>query len=70
MLIRMQWRRMKPCIMMDYHYNTRQKQLENFKTGYELIYYPNTDWVKEGMRDFSQNNQFNIMVRGGGQRVR
>ncbi len=22
------------------------------------------------MRDFSQNNQFNVMVRGGGQRVR
>lgn len=46
------------------------KQLENFKRGMNPTYYPNTDWVKEGMRDFSQNNQFNIMVRGGGQRVR
>lgn len=46
------------------------KQLENFKQGTNPNFYPNTDWVKEGMRDFSQNNQFNIMVRGGGQRVR
>lgn len=46
------------------------KQLENFKNGTNPLYYPNTDWVKEGMRDLAQNNQFNIMVRGGGQRVR
>lgn len=46
------------------------KQLENFKSGANPNYYPNTNWVKEGMRDFSQNNQFNLMVRGGGQRVR
>ena len=46
------------------------KQLENFKQGTNPNFYPNTDWVKEGMRDFSQNNQFIIMVRGGGQRVR
>lgn len=46
------------------------RQLENFKQRGNPMYYPNTDWVKEGMRDFSQNNQFNIMVRGGGQRVR
>lgn len=46
------------------------KQLENFKQGTNRSYYPETDWVKEGMRDFSQNNQFNVMVRGGGKRVR
>lgn len=46
------------------------KQLENFKQGTNPMYYPNTDWVKEGMRDFGQNNQFNIAVRGGGQRIR
>ena len=28
-------------------------------------YYPNVNWVKEGMRDFSENNQVNLMMRGG-----
>ncbi|WP_320969383.1 SusC/RagA family TonB-linked outer membrane protein [Bacteroides nordii] len=45
-------------------------QLDKIKQGVNPHYYPNTDWVKEGMRDFSQNNQFNIMIRGGGKRVR
>lgn len=46
------------------------KQLEQFKNGMNPAYYPNVDWVKEGMRDFSENNQLNLMMRGGGKRVR
>ena len=45
-------------------------QLEQFKNGANPYYYPNVDWVDEGMRNFSENNQFNIMMRGGGKRVR
>lgn len=46
------------------------KQLEQFRSGMNPAYYPNVDWVKEGMRDRSENNQFNVMIRGGGKRVR
>lgn len=45
-------------------------QLEMFKNGSNPLYYPNVDWVKEGMRDMSENNQFNLVVRGGGKRAR
>lgn len=47
-----------------------QKQLEQFRSGMNPLYYPNVDWVKEGTRDFSENNQLNVMMRGGGKRVR
>lgn len=46
------------------------KQLDQLKNGMNPAYYPNVDWVKEGMRDLSENNQFNVMMRGGGKRVR
>lgn len=46
------------------------RQLEQFKSGMNPAYYPNVDWVKEGMRDCSENNQLNVMMRGGGKRVR
>ncbi len=46
------------------------KQLDQFKTGMNPAYYPNVDWFKEGTRNFSQNNQANLMMRGGGKRVR
>lgn len=46
------------------------RQLEQFRSGSDPAYYPNTDWLQEGMRDLGHNNQFNMMVRGGGQRVR
>lgn len=47
-----------------------KKQLENYKNGTNPFYYPNVDWISEGMRNFSENNQFNVTLRGGGQRVR
>ena len=46
------------------------KQLEQYRSGMNPTYYPNVNWVKEGMRDFSENNQVNLMMRGGGKRVR
>lgn len=46
------------------------KQLEQFRSGMNPAYHPNVDWVKEGMRNFSENNQVNLMMRGGGKRVR
>lgn len=47
-----------------------QKQLDRYRQGGGSIYYPNVDWVKEGTRNMSHNNQFNVMMRGGGKRVR
>lgn len=47
-----------------------QKQLSQFKNGSNPLYYPNVDWMKEGTRNHSENNQFNVVVRGGGKRVR
>ena len=46
------------------------KQLEQYRSGMNPTYYPNVNWGKEGMRDFSENNQVNLMMRGGGKRVR
>ncbi len=45
-------------------------QLEQFKNGSNPYYYPNVNWYKEGTRNFSENNEFNIALRGGGRRVR
>ena len=45
-------------------------QLEQFRDGTNPYYYPNINWYKEGTRDFSENNEFNIALRGGGQRMR
>lgn len=44
--------------------------LGDLKNGKYNDLYANTNWVKEGTRNFSENNQFNIILRGGGQRVR
>ena len=47
-----------------------QKQINYFKTGVNPLYYPNVDWIEEGTRDFSENNQFNVTLRGGGNMVK
>ena len=47
-----------------------EKQLEQFRTGVSPYYYPNVNWIDEGMRNSSENNQFNLVLRGGGKRVR
>lgn len=45
--------------------------LETFRsnTGNPNLY-PNVDWVKEGTRQMGENNQLNMLVRGGGQKLR
>lgn len=47
-----------------------QHQLDQFKNGSNPYFYPNVNWYKEGTRSFSENNEFNIALRGGGSRVR
>lgn len=47
-----------------------QSQLEQFRNGINPYYYPNVDWVDEGTRRSSENNQFNVVMRGGGKKVR
>ena len=47
-----------------------QKQLDQFRSGASPYYYPNVDWVDEATRNSSENNQFNLAIRGGGKRVR
>lgn len=47
-----------------------QSQLNKYQTGADPYYYPNVNWYKEGTRNFSENNQFNIIMRGGGSKVR
>jgi len=32
--------------------------------------YPNVNWMKEGLRDYTQKNQLNMTFQGGGNRVR
>lgn len=32
--------------------------------------YPNTNWLNEGLRDHTYNNQLNVNVRGGGENIR
>ena len=47
-----------------------KRDLERFKDGTSPNYHPNVNWYEEGTRNFSENNQFNVMMRGGGKRVR
>lgn len=45
-------------------------ELELFKNGMNRDLYANTDWQKEALRNHSVNNQLNITLRGGGQKLR
>lgn len=47
-----------------------QNALEAFKNGTRSDVYANTDWLNEGLRNFSTNNQLDITFRGGGDKVR
>lgn len=47
-----------------------QHQLDQYKNGSNPYFYPNVNWYEEGTRNFSENNEFNIALRGGGSRVR
>lgn len=41
-----------------------------FKEGYLPNLYPNVDWLKQGLRDFTTNHQANFTFSGGGDKVR
>ncbi len=41
-----------------------------FQSGQNPELYPNVDWVDEGTRDFGENNQLNMMIRGGSNKLR
>lgn len=45
-------------------------ELDAFKYGTNTDLYANTDWIKEGLRKHTLNNQLNVTMRGGGQRLR
>lgn len=48
-----------------------QEQINYFANGGgDNDLYPNSDWLGEGTRDYSLNNQLDISFRGGGQKVR
>lgn len=44
--------------------------LEAFKNGSNPDLFANTDWQKEALRNHSINNQLNIVLKGGGKRMR
>lgn len=44
--------------------------LEAFRNGTDLEAFPNVDWQKEALRNFTTNHQLNLTFRGGGKKVR
>ncbi len=47
-----------------------ENALEAFKTGSNRDVYANTDWLGEGLRNYSTSNQLDVTFRGGSQKVR
>ena len=47
-----------------------ESDLAAFQNGMDPELYPNVNWLEEGTRDFSENNQLNVLVRGGGNKLR
>ncbi|MEA4935267.1 MAG: SusC/RagA family TonB-linked outer membrane protein [Paludibacter sp.] len=45
-------------------------EINAFRNNQYPALYPNTDWLKEGLRDHSDNNQLNLTFRGGGEKAR
>lgn len=48
----------------------KDTELEQLKNGSNPNLYPNINWYDESTRKLSENNQFNIMIRGGGKKTR
>jgi len=44
--------------------------LERFRLGDDPIMYPNVDWIKYTMKDFSAQSQHNLNISGGSDKVR
>lgn len=47
-----------------------ESDLSAFKNQTDPELYPNVNWVKEGTRNVGENNQLNLLVRGGGSKLR
>ncbi len=47
-----------------------QEVMEHFRTGDMPVTFPNTDWIKYMMNDAAWQEQANVNVRGGTERVR
>lgn len=47
-----------------------QAMLNAFRDGSYPDLFANTDWMREVMRDFTHNNQLDVQLRGGGEKVR
>lgn len=47
-----------------------REELDAFRTGSNRDLYADTHWTKEGLREHTVNNQFDISFRGGGKRLR
>lgn len=45
-------------------------EINAFRNNLHPYLYPNTNWLKEGLRDHSDNNQLNLSFRGGGETSR
>lgn len=54
--------------LADQQYDT--DILDLFKNGTSPYLYPNVNWAKEGTRSVAENNQVNVMLRGGGRKMR
>ncbi|MDR0574244.1 MAG: TonB-dependent receptor, partial [Tannerella sp.] len=47
-----------------------QEALDAYRYGTNEFLYPNNDWFKESLNDFSLMNQYNLTIRGGVERAR
>ncbi|MBR4133412.1 MAG: TonB-dependent receptor [Bacteroidales bacterium] len=46
-----------------------EAQIEHYRTGDDPISYPNTDWFKEIIKDYSSQHKYGVSLQGGAGRV-
>ena len=46
-----------------------QEQIDHYKNGDDLISYPNTDWFKEIIKDYSSQHKYGVSLQGGSGKV-
>ncbi len=46
-----------------------QEQIQHYKDGDDLIMYPNTDWFKAIIKDYSSQHKYGVSLQGGAGRV-
>ncbi len=47
-----------------------EEEIQKFRDGSDPVFYPNTNWIEESLKDFSSQNTVNLNVRGGTENVR